>query len=92
MPRAYLDKAGNYYESDGDFGDTPVPARPSVDHAWDGTAWVLSDALRNARIGAEREDLARPLAGPAIRALIEELAARFGITPDALRQAIRARL
>lgn len=92
MARSYLDKDGSYYESDGDFGDTQVPRRPSEDHEWGGAAWQFSTARRQARLDAEREDRARPIAEPMLRALIEELASRFGVTPAALVQSIRGRL
>lgn len=89
MARGYLDKSGNYYESDGDFGDTPVPNRPSVDHAWDGETWTLSTALRAARLVAEKEAELAEFNGPALGRLLVVLAARFGVTPQALLTDLR---
>lgn len=37
----YIDKNGNYYEADKNItGAIEVPLRPSVDHVWQGGAWV----------------------------------------------------
>lgn len=83
MARGYLDKSGNYYESDGDFGDTPVPKRPSEDHEWSGTDWVLSTALQAERLAAEsKEQLAATDAamGRAVEDLYAALTAKGVLT------------
>lgn len=92
MPQGYIDKAGAYYESDGEFADLKVPRRPSEDHAWDGAAWQLSTAMRDARLAAEKDAQIAEAQRPLMRALIAELAARFGETPVQFAQKIKARL
>lgn len=89
MARGYLDKAGNYYESDGDFGDTPVPNRPSEAHEWDGAAWQFSQARRDARIAAVKAAELAEFDRPAFRRLVKVLAARLGVTPAVLLQELR---
>lgn len=90
MPRAYLDKAGNYYESDGDFGDTPVPNRPSVDHEYRSGSWQFSTPLRDSRAAAEKEAEMAEIARPAMRRLVRVLARRLGTTPQQLIDEIRS--
>ena len=88
MVRSYIGPNG-YYESDGDFGDTPVPKQPSVDHDWDGSAWQFSQARRDARIAAAREEVLAEFDRPVMRRLVKVLAARFGVTTAQLADDLR---
>lgn len=38
---SYLDKNGNYYEGDKQYGDIDVPKRPSAEHEYVNGEWVL---------------------------------------------------
>lgn len=87
-PQGFIGKDG-YYESDGDFGDTRVPKRPSPDHAWNGSAWQFSQPLKDARIADAKAVEAAELDRPAFRRIIAVMAKHFGVPPLDLAREVR---